>query len=175
MKRLAAFALLAFGCTVAVPQASVRRELALTIHGDTRFSEHERLLAEGAAERMRTVTRGRARIRITWDLDEDTLLERAWSAKLVRTPSALAGMAHARTRDLAAPCGWVTSPPVVVHVVAEACPELFPVLWHELGHVAGLEDHEGPGVMSAQGAGWVWTAGDQAECERAGVCAEGDR
>lgn len=167
MKR--ALPILLAACATAPPVA-VSRELALTLHGDTRYTDHERILAEGAAERMRQVTRGRVRVRITWDLDEATLLERAWDPKLLRSPAALAGMAQARAREMGTPCGWTTSAPVVVHVVAERCPELYPVFLHEFGHVAGLGHHEGPGVMSAEGAGWVWTAKDEAECQRVGVC-----
>lgn len=167
--------LLVVSCTreLAPPIAS-RRELALTLHGDTRFTFEERLLAESAAIEVGRFTRGRARFLIAWDSSEENLLELVGSPRLVRSPgmgSAIDladGFARGRVK------AWVDpGPPLVIYVAPERCAELYPVLLHELGHAAGLGDLEGvAAVMRRDGPAWMFTRHDHAECVRVGVCGE---
>jgi hypothetical protein len=171
---LAAFALAASCAPVRVPE--VRREVALTLHGDTRLSQEERWIVEHACAEWRRFTRGRVRIAVTWDLDEDAVIRSLWLPRLVRAEPWQAGtsmaQAHAQTMDPVA--GYtVAGPPVVVHLVMRNAPELYPVVLHELGHVAGLEHVDAVrAVMLPGGGGWTFTAADEAECERVGVCTE---
>lgn len=172
-----ALALGALGCA-SVPPASVRREVALTLHGDTRFSQEERWIVEAAADAWARFTAGRVRVAIAWDLDEAAAAggrARGW-ARLVRDDGRGRGarlMAQARTGGGDPVVGWVDhGPPVVVHVVADRVPELYPVVLHELGHVAGLPDlePEARAVMTPGAGRWAFSAADRAACEAFGVC-----
>lgn len=168
---------LALGVACAPPRApEVRRELAVTLHGDTRLTQEERWIVEHACAEWRRFTRGRVRIAVTWDLDEAAVMRALALPRLVRAEpwQAATEMAQAHTQNMDPVAGWtVEGPPVVVHLVMRNAPELYPVVLHELGHVAGLGHVEAVRAVMMPGAqGWTFTAADEAECARVGVCTE---
>lgn len=166
--------LLVVSCANVPPASSSRRELALTLHGDTRFTFEERLLAEAAAGELARFTHGRARLLLAWDMDAESLLAFASSPRLVRAPGMSTAIDLADGFARGKVKGWVDpGPPLVIYVVPERCAELYPVFLHELGHAAGFGDLEGaPAVMRRDGPEWTFTRHDHAECVRVGVCGE---
>lgn len=140
------------GCAPEARGPEVRRELAIVLHGDTRFRLEERWIAEDAARAWAKFTGGRV-----------------WAA------GAAMAQAHGSRADRGGDpvSAWtLEGPPVVVNIVPARAAELYPVVLHELGHVAGLPDLEpdARAVMTPGSGRWAFTARDRAACEAAGVC-----
>lgn len=135
-----------------------------TIHGDTRFEREERLLAEYACESWQRFSAGRIRFAIVWDYDEHRFVDLAEQPHMVRLPLYLVPQ-HGLERV----AGRVDGNEI--RVAADACPELFPCMLHELGHFAGLDDLDVDGVvMSRRRTGWTFKYADKVECIRVGLC-----
>lgn len=179
-RRVALTALVvALGCAPEARGPEVRRELAILLHGDTRFRQEERWIAEDAARAWARFTGGRVRVAFAWDLDEAAVEGALLRPRFVRAEPWATGAAMAQAHGSRADRGgdpvsaWtLEGPPVVVNVVPARAAELYPVVLHELGHVAGLPDLEpdARAVMTPGAGRWAFTARDRAACEAAGVC-----
>ena len=169
-------ALLALGCvrSEALDATEISREVALTLHGDTRLDQPSRWIVEEACAAWRKFTRGHVRIRMAWDLDEEASAraETLLLPRLVLVAPELAR--HAETGE--AVCGYVSGSPPVLHLVDARrdgrCVELYPLVLHELGHVAGLGHVERDGaVMASSGpTAWKFTAADEWLCSEGRLC-----
>lgn len=152
----------------------IRRAIDRTLHGDTRWNREERLLWEMGCEELERFTSGRARFVIVWDLSGDAVELLADDApRVVRVPGYIAPIpwADAHAGGGAQVLAW-TEPGPIIHVVAERCAELYPVILHELGHAAGLDDlPEGyRGVMNLERRAWKFSEDDRRECVRVARC-----
>ncbi|HET9045084.1 MAG TPA: hypothetical protein VFN70_18140 [Burkholderiales bacterium] len=178
MRALLAVSLLA-GCAARVDPPLERLPLvapriAVTVHGDTRFTPEERAACETAARKWVRFANGNASLNIVWDVDEFTFMDRPLPLlyRSDRTPET-------------GYMGGVTSGQVVrivpetcaAHASVEAC------ALHEFGHLLGLEHFENvrgqvmstcDGTPSSRGTGCgpasVFGVADHAECVRVGVC-----
>ena len=175
MKRyLPALALVACGTLPVSEPSSPHHALDTTIHGDTRWNREERWIIEIATEDLARETSNRARFVVVWDLTAESNLLAEDVPRIVRVPPHLAavrdGDAHVGARG-GRMLAW-TEPGPIIHVVAERCAELYPVVLHELGHAAGLEDLPAGerGVMGRERREWKFTAADRRECVRVGRC-----
>lgn len=162
-----ALAYLLVGCAAALdpPLESlplVPPTLAVTVHGDARFTAEERRECEQASLALSRFTRGRARISIVWDVDDLTYLD-APLPMLYRSPRS------PETGDF----GGVTKDRIV-RLVPETCRErssLQACAQHEFGHLLGFE-HVGVAgqVMSPRNPSLVFGVADYGECIRVGAC-----
>lgn len=172
---LAALAL-ALGCAPMTTFAVREYEADITFHGDTRHDRLMRIAWEESMREWRKFTRGRARLSVTWDLNEATLLDYAESPRIVIVPKSapVLDMASARAHNGRVCAVVVLEPVPVIYFSPDACHVVVPVMLHELGHVLGLDDIERPGaVMHWQMGAWFsFTGADRHECHRVGLCTE---
>lgn len=166
-------------CAMPDPEPpKVQMEASFWIHGDTRFVREERLIFEMACEKWRAFSRGGANLWIVWDLDEERLLALQNEPRLLKVDSmdSRTQAVDAAQRGRGKARGFLHPPddryPMIMGVVSDRIPELFPVALHELGHAAGLDELPPgeKGVMCKTNPAWKFTEADHRECARVGVC-----
>lgn len=154
----------------------------IQIHADTRFTQEERWIAEYARRDLVKFTRDRAELGIVWDLDETTLLALKDEPHMLRLlssdPRVTAVDAELRGRGRAR--GFQKGPgvvrdyrhPMMIGIVVDRVPELYPVVLHELGHAVGMDELPPgrAGVMCSPNPAWKFTDADREECRRVGLC-----
>lgn len=185
--RVPLLALALAGCTLPdyVPPARFQTTSAFVVHGDTSFKPEERMIVELACERWRRFSGGRINLVMAWDLSPEALVDGDRARYLVSQARLLrvehddsrAARVQARLHPGEHALGFTTPKgvvPPIAGIVADRVAELYPVVLHELGHVAGLPELPAGerGVMSRDVEAWKFTEADWKLCVAEAVCQE---
>jgi len=159
------FATLLAGCAayedrlpVAQPD-QITAIVSRTLHGDTRCPEHARIAFAAALGTYASVTDGRARLQVRWDLDNASLMTLS-TEPIVLCVDTLPPHAGGKTDG------------DVIKLAPLACPDEYACALHEIGHYLGMQHLEhGHGVMAERNPSRSFSDADFVELFRLGLYA----
>lgn len=126
-------------------------------HGDTRCSERTRIVFETACSTYRVVTDARARLYVTWDVNDKTLMGLINESLVVCTDALPAHIGGSVSGD-------------IIRLPVTACPDEYACALHEIGHYLGLQHLKyGHGVMAERNPARSFSPGDYMELQRVGL------
>jgi len=141
----------------------------IVIHGDDRFKFEERLLIEKACNEVAWRSSGHSVFRMVWDWTDGTFLSLVDRPHMVRVSITDMKVTVLDTHFHGRVLGYVHEKEV--GIIVDRCLELYPVVLHELWHLAGLDHTPTPGgLMSEVRASSRWTTADQEWCVTSGMC-----
>ncbi len=174
---VAFLAALGVACTRDQLAVVAQVEASFWLHGDTRFTAHERKMFEMAAELWRLHTRGRVNVWVVWDLSEERLMDLRDQPRIIRVDSTDARVAAIDAQHPGDRCRAFLRPagdglPSILGIVADRIrDDLYRVALHELGHLVGV-DELAPGregIMNSRNPGFVFTEADDEKIRALGL------